>query len=127
MIASPSTICAEALATVAIHNWMALFVEYPSRELTLDQIELVLAAFERSCDPHPPDGELLSLALAQRLAKSMGGHVAVESVPGAGTALAMRVPFDVTKVKVVPARAPAPMMSTPDPNTLWAPPDLEHA
>jgi signal transduction histidine kinase len=99
-------------------DWMALFVEYPARELSLDQIEGVLAAFERCTDPHPPDGGLLALALAQRLAKQMGGHVAVESVPGAGTALAMRVPFDMTKVKVVPSRAPAPM-SSPEPS-MWS-------
>lgn len=105
-------------------DWMALFVEYPARELSLDQIEAILAGFERATDPHPPDGALLPLALAQRLAKSMGGHVAVESVPGAGTALAMRVPFDVTKVKAVPSRAPPPMMLTPEPADLWPPGDL---
>jgi signal transduction histidine kinase len=105
-------------------DWMALIVEYPARELSLDQIEATLAAFERATDPHPPDGELLPLAVAQRLAKSMGGHVAVESVPGTGTALAMRVPFDFTKVKIVPSRAPPPPMITPEPSELWPPQDL---
>jgi CheY-like chemotaxis protein len=58
-------------------------------------------------------GTGLGLALSRRLARMMGGDIAVESASGRGSTFTMRIPAVVTKAVPEPASAlPAEMVST---------------
>lgn len=94
-------------------DWITVFVEDDGPALGPDQRDAIQAAFEVSADPTPPPDARAGLALAQRLARALGGHVGVESRDG-GTALSLRIPIEPTKVKDVPSR-PVSRMDSPLP------------
>ncbi|MEQ1568406.1 MAG: hypothetical protein ABMA64_22410 [Myxococcota bacterium] len=50
----------------------------------------------------PPPDARAGVALARRLARALGGHVAVDSRSGVGTAISLRIPIEPGKVKRVP-------------------------
>ena len=94
-------------------DWVTVFVEDNGPALTPDQLDAIQAAFEVSDDPTPPPDARAGLALSQRLARALGGHVSVASREG-GSAISLRIPIEPTKVKDIPSR-PVPRMDSPPP------------
>ncbi|MEQ1570999.1 MAG: PAS domain-containing sensor histidine kinase [Myxococcota bacterium] len=92
-------------------DWVTVLVQHVGRELSEDEIERIHDAFALSTDPHPTADRLLGLALGQRLARALGGHLTVESLPGHGTTLSLRIPLDPARAKVIPPREPRQMPS----------------
>jgi len=97
-------------------DWLAMFVRDDGEPLSDDVLNAVVGAYaQEEMLLEPPRGtEAGSLALAQRLARSLGGHIAVEAGPS-GNEFSLRLPMDPSKVKDVPFRPP-PSMETPDPS-----------
>ncbi|MEQ1505187.1 MAG: PAS domain S-box protein, partial [Myxococcota bacterium] len=68
-------------------DWVTVFVEDDGAALTTDQLDAIQAAFEVSEEASPPPDARAGVALARRLARALGGHVAVDSRSGVGTAI----------------------------------------
>jgi signal transduction histidine kinase len=58
--------------------------------------ERIFAKFER-VDPTEPGGSGLGLYIARRLARAMGGDIAVESAPGEGSRFTLTLPYEAPR------------------------------
>lgn len=92
-------------------DWVALFAEFTGEALPDDERARVLDAFSASeSGPAIVGDQPSGLALAQRLARGMGGHVIVTSSEEGAIALSVRVPLDAAAASKVqpPASPPTP-------------------
>lgn len=94
-------------------DWVAVFVHDDGPPLDPDTLDRVYLSFATAEAPVVPPEARTGVALAQRLARALGGHVAVDSAEGRGTTFSLRVPMDPTRVREVPTRPPARMDSPP--------------
>ncbi len=95
-------------------DWVAVYVHDTGRGMAPEDLDALYVQFARASragvsglGPAPDGG--MGLALAQRLARSLSGHIAVESVQGTGSTFSLRVPLDPTKVTQIPEESPHPM------------------
>lgn len=93
-------------------DWVAMFVEDDGERLSMEELEQIHACFALSSEISPPPDARAGLALTHRLARSLGGHVAVHSSE-TGNVMSLRIPIEPAKVKVVPARPRLRMDSLP--------------
>jgi PAS domain S-box-containing protein len=103
-------------------DWVAMFVEDDGAGLTPQQLEEIQGCFALSADLTPPPDMRAGLALSHRLARSLGGHVAVHP-SDSGNVLSLRIPMEPSKVKIVPTRPRQRMDSVPP----TAIPELEYS
>lgn len=85
-------------------DWLAVFVHDDGPALAPDTLDSAYRAFSATDADQVAIGERAGLVLAQRLARSLGGHVSAESEPGRGTTFGLYLPLDPSKVKDVPSR-----------------------
>jgi signal transduction histidine kinase len=78
-------------------DWLAVFVHDDGPILAPEALDSVYLASGDGV----AIGERAGLVLAQRLARSLGGHLSAESAVGRGTTFSLRMPLDPTKVKEV--------------------------
>ncbi|MEZ4235168.1 MAG: PAS domain-containing protein [Myxococcota bacterium] len=79
-------------------DWATLVVDDDQhRPLSIEAREAIQAAFDASEDASPPLDGRATVALARRLARSMGGHVMVGTHPTLGTTLTLRVPVNTAR------------------------------
>ena len=84
-------------------DWVAMYVEDDSPRMSEEEYERVQSCFDLSAEPSPPPDARAGLALSNRLARSLGGHVSVHPTES-GNVLCLRLPLDPSKVKSVPVR-----------------------
>jgi signal transduction histidine kinase/CheY-like chemotaxis protein len=88
-------------------SWVTLTVNDTGIGIPADKQALVFEAFKQADGSHSRQygGTGLGLTISRRLAEAMGGTLTLESTPGLGSSLILRLPLEIDHS--VPAAAPA--------------------